>query len=141
MSDAFVPAGTAADGDVPDFTWEGSRSRWRSAEPDVDLTWGIEVTGDAFIEKVSSYGGVGPEAAVLEVGPGYGRLLGAALGKPVAFARWLGVDLSADNVKHLQGRFRQSNVRFCRDDVETLSLESPVDCDFVAHLQASVSQL
>jgi SAM-dependent methyltransferase len=126
MTDATGPGPASIEQVEAGFTWEVSRTRWRAAEPDMHLTWGIEVGGHPFIEKASSYGVFGPAAAVLEVGPGYGRLLAAALDRGVEFGSWLGVDLSAHNVEHLGTTFRQANVRFVQDDIETLSLDAPV---------------
>src|SRR5688572_10029922 len=68
-----------------------SRARWRSVEPDARLTWHRELSGDAFISQVAATGAFGPDKAVLEVGPGYGRLLAACLDRDVPFARYVGV--------------------------------------------------
>jgi SAM-dependent methyltransferase len=128
MADPPTALGSTGDPLVPGFTWEKSRSRWRASTPDVDLTWGVEVTGDAFISKLASYGVFGPDVGVVEIGPGYGRMLAAARCQGVAFASWLGVDLSAENVEYLRKRFPEPNVNFVRDDVETLVLERPAGC-------------
>ena len=127
MTEPPAPGSASIEQRRPEFTWEVSRTRWRAAEPDLHLTWGIEVGGHAFVDKASSYGVFGRSSAVLEIGPGYGRLLAAALDRGVAFGSWLGVDLSAHNVEHLRTTFRQPNVRFVQDEIETLSLDSPVD--------------
>jgi SAM-dependent methyltransferase len=108
-------------------TWERSRSRWREASPTSNLTWDEELTGDAFIAKVAAVGGFGPETDVLEVGPGYGRLLRACLDAGVEFRSYLGVDLSAENVGHLQQGFGTEAITFVNADVETVRLEHDVD--------------
>jgi len=110
-----------------DETWERSRTRWREATPTANLTWDTELTGDAFIEKVAATGAFGPETDVLEIGPGYGRLLRACLDAGVGFRTYVGVDLSAENVAHLQQRFGTDTVSFINRDIETVELDSDVD--------------
>jgi SAM-dependent methyltransferase len=108
--------------------WGRSRERWRAAKPDPDLTWGAELTGDAFIEKAGEHGAFGPERRVLEIGPGYGRLLRSAVERGAPFESWLGVDLSADNVAHLTAQLGDGErIRFVEADVEQVKLEQPVD--------------
>jgi SAM-dependent methyltransferase len=107
--------------------WERSRTRWRSARPTSALTWGAEVSGDAFVAKAEQHGVFGPGRAVLEVGPGYGRLLTSCIERDVAFASWMGIDISPDNVAYLNERFRRDGVRFVCADVETMALDEPVD--------------
>jgi SAM-dependent methyltransferase len=107
--------------------WERSRERWRAARPDADLTWGTELTGDAFIEKATAAGAFGPGKAVVEVGPGYGRLLRSAIDRGVEFASWTGIDLSEENVRHLEQSFDRDGVGFRVADVEEVELDQPVD--------------
>ena len=108
-------------------TWERSRARWREASPTTDLTWDTELTGDAFIEKVVATGAFGPETDVLEIGPGYGRLLRACLDVGARFRSYVGVDLSEENVAHLNERFATDAVSFINADVETVGLDGDVD--------------
>jgi SAM-dependent methyltransferase len=108
-------------------TWERSRSRWREASPTNNLTWDTELTGDAFVEKVAATGAFGAETDVLEIGPGYGRLLRACLDTGVAFRSYLGVDLSAENVAHLEQQFGSDRVSFVNADIETVELENDID--------------
>jgi SAM-dependent methyltransferase len=110
-----------------DETWERSRERWRSARPDAELTWGADLTGDAFIEQAKAAGAFGAGKAVLEVGPGYGRLLASALDAGVAFGSWTGVDLSDENIRHLEQRFDRDGIAFLKSDVEEVQLEQPPD--------------
>jgi SAM-dependent methyltransferase len=109
------------------FEKRRSRKRWRHAQPDTNLTWGYEVSGDAFVAKAGEHGAFGPGKAVLEIGPGYGRLLAAALERGVEFGTYVGVDLSPDNVRHLEASFPRPNVRFVCADAETVALEGPFD--------------
>jgi SAM-dependent methyltransferase len=107
--------------------WDRSRERWRAARPDTDLTWGRELSGDAFLEQVSGFGGFGPDARILEIGPGYGRLLKACLDRGVPFAEYLGLDISATNVEHLRRRFSDPRVSFVEGDAEQAVLEQRYD--------------
>src|SRR5438874_2229661 len=79
-------------------TWDRSRTRWRGARPDSDLTWGAEVSGRAFVAKAVAHGALGAGRRVVEVGPGYGRLPAAAIEDGLEFAAWTGVDISQENV-------------------------------------------
>jgi SAM-dependent methyltransferase len=101
---------------------EQARDSWKDLPPDPALTWGLELTGDAFITKAVEYGLHG---TVLEVGPGYGRLLEAAQRLGAPFDKWVGIDLSPQNVEHLQSRWPEH--RFEVADAETITIEEPVD--------------
>lgn len=106
---------------------EQARMRWRTARPAPDLTWDREPGGGAFIAKVAAAGGFGAERAILEIGPGYGRLLAAALAERVPFRAWTGLDLSRRNVARLTERFAGPRVTFLHGDVEALALPGPVE--------------
>ena len=86
-----------------------STSRWRETTPNLGLTWGLELSAAPFITAVEKHGGFkgggsnGPR--VLEIGPGYGRLLGGAIDMGMPFERWTGLDLSEKNVAHLSAKF------------------------------------
>jgi SAM-dependent methyltransferase len=107
-------------------TWARSRSRWREASPTTNLTWDEELTGEAFIAKVSENGGFGPDADVLEIGPGYGRLLREVLRSRASFRSYLGVDLSAENVAYLSESFAGDAISFVNADIETVELNREV---------------
>jgi SAM-dependent methyltransferase len=107
--------------------WTRSRKRWRAAKPDADLTWAVEIGGDAFVAKAESYGAYGSGRNVVEIGPGYGRLLAAALERGVEFASYVGIDISAENVSYLRERFIQPEIEFVHADVEAARLERPID--------------
>jgi SAM-dependent methyltransferase len=110
-----------------DEDWDRSRQRWRGAQPAADLTWDTELTGEAFIERANAHGAFGAERRVLEIGPGYGRLLASCLEQGLEFESWLGVDLSADCVAYLGRRFGRQGISFVEADVETIELDQPVD--------------
>jgi SAM-dependent methyltransferase len=107
--------------------WDRSRERWRAAQPDTGLTWGRQLSGDAFVEQVSRLGGFKPEARILEIGPGYGRLLRACLDRRAPFAAYLGVDISETNVEHLSRRFSDPRVSFVVGDAESVVLDEQYD--------------
>src|SRR5918996_4267359 len=54
---------------------ERSKLRWRDAPPGRGLTWGDELSGDSAAEAAQAHGAFGEGRTVLEVGPGYGRVL------------------------------------------------------------------
>jgi SAM-dependent methyltransferase len=111
-----------------DGVHERSQRRWAQAAPDVDLTFGRKLTGDAFVAKAAEYGAFGEGKAVVEVGPGYGRLADAALRRGVEFGRWIGVDLSRSNVEHLRERFgADARFEFLNADAETVELPGEAD--------------
>ncbi len=107
--------------------WERSRTRWRAAQPTAHLTWDVELTGDAFIDRAEHHGAFGEGRHVVEVGPGYGRLLETTLARDLPFASYTGVDLSAENVAHLSEKFPDERVSFVHGDVEEVRFEAPVD--------------
>ncbi|HEY0633501.1 MAG TPA: class I SAM-dependent methyltransferase [Thermoleophilaceae bacterium] len=82
----------------------------------------MSLTGDAFIAKAVEYGLHG---TVLEVGPGYGRLLESAIRLGAPFDSWIGLDLSPQNVEHLSARWPEQ--RFIVGDAEKVDVGEPVD--------------
>lgn len=116
-----VAPGQRRRGEDEGATHQRARVTWEVAEPSDALTWGVPLRGDAFVAAVAERGGFGPQRAVLEVGPGYGRLLTAALGQERPFRSWTGLDLSTANVAHLSGHFRDPRVSFREGDAESFS--------------------
>jgi SAM-dependent methyltransferase len=113
---------------LSDSDWERSRTRWRKAPGDWrGLTWGQDLTGDAFIQTAERYAGFGADKHILEIGPGYGRLLKACLDRGVPFASYLGLDLSEETCAYLRDRFPHGNVRFEQGDVEAASFDAEFD--------------
>jgi SAM-dependent methyltransferase len=117
----------AAAGSSPKELSETSRRRWRDAMPTSGLTWGRPLSGDAFIAKAAGYGAFGPDRAVLEVGPGYGRLLRSALDLRTPFSGWCGIDISPANIEHLRRSFDDPRVSFVHGDIEELSVPGQFD--------------
>lgn len=101
------------------------RQSWASQSPTEGLTWGVQIKGDAFVEKAHQHGLRG---TVLEIGPGYGRLPEAALRLSVPFERWIGLDISPQNVEHLERRFGDDGrFRFVLGDAEKVEIADKVD--------------
>src|SRR6185295_16411982 len=106
---------------------ELAKSRWRATAPGPELTWGKELSGDAFVDRALAHHAFGPDRTVLEVGPGYGRILRSCLERSVPFHRWVGLDLSAENVQHLRQEFPDPRVEFVEGDAESARVDTPVD--------------
>jgi SAM-dependent methyltransferase len=106
---------------------ELAKSRWRATAPGPELTWGKELTGDAFVDRALAHHAFGPDRTVLEVGPGYGRILRSCLERSVPFHRWVGLDLSAENVQHLSREFPDPRVEFVEGDAESARVDTSVD--------------
>ena len=106
---------------------ELAKSRWRATAPGPELTWGKELTGDAFVDRAVAHRAFGPDRTVLEVGPGYGRLLRSCLERSVPFHRWVGLDLSAENVQHLSREFPDPRIEFVEGDAESARVDTPID--------------
>jgi SAM-dependent methyltransferase len=101
---------------------ERAKLRWRAASPDHGLTWGERVSGDAAAAAAAAHGAFGPGRTVLEVGPGYGRVLASCLARELEFGRYIGLDLSERNVEQLRAGFEDPRVEFHRGDAETAAL-------------------
>jgi len=107
--------------------WERARTRWKQDEPDTSLTWGARWTGDAFLDLVCSRYQFSHTTRILEVGPGYGRLLDALLSRSLPFQNYLGIDLSESRVQRLKQKYaHDARIQFVVDDVEKFSC-APVD--------------
>jgi SAM-dependent methyltransferase len=108
-------------------TIERSKTRWRETAPTTNLTWGRPIVGDAFIDKAAQYGAFGDGRAILEIGPGYGRLLTSILGKQIPFSAYRGLDISEKNVAHLTQQFTDPRVGFIYGDAESAALPRTFD--------------
>jgi SAM-dependent methyltransferase len=104
-----------------------SQQRWIAAPPDGGLTWGRQVSGDDFIKKVISYNVLNPKSTLLEIGPGYGRLLRSLLEQKASFRRYTGVDISIENIEYLKETFIDSRISFLLEDFENTALEDTFD--------------
>lgn len=108
-------------------TTERSKTRWRGTAPTTNLTWDRPIVGDAFIAKAAEYHAFGGGRSILEIGPGYGRLLKAILAMQMPFGQYRGLDISEKNVAHLSGEFSDSRVGFIYGDAESASLPQKFD--------------
>ncbi len=106
--------------------YERSQARWRAARPDEGLTLGTELSGVPWSRKIAEHASPDASTRVLEIGPGYGRLLDGCLQDGLPFGSYVGLDASADNVEHLRGRFDDPRVRFVHGDA-TSALVEPFD--------------
>lgn len=111
----------------PEAQLERSRVRWRNAAPVGHLTWGKEISGDHFVSKMNQHGAFGSDRALLEIGPGYGRLLKSILQSEAPFQTYLGVDLSAKNVEFLSETFSDPRITFSHGDIETRTFDQKFD--------------
>ena len=86
------------------------------------------MAGDAFVEVVLARVALGVAATIVEIGPGYGRLLDALLRRGAPFARYIGVDISAARIGRLRERFQDPRIEFVEGDVLAgLSLDAAAD--------------
>lgn len=104
-----------------------SSNRWLQAEPDLHLSWAREISGKAFIEKVLKYGAINPSEDILEIGPGYGRLLKALLKENAPFNSYCGIDISSKNVDYLKRTFSKPNLTFVQGNIEEVVLDAAYD--------------
>lgn len=101
----------------PQYAERLSKERWLGEEDDPHLTWGKIMTGDSFVDAIDAEFASRRDMRVLEVGPGYGRLLRTIVRRDFPFKEYLGIDLSAARVSKLTARFGTPNIRFERADV------------------------
>jgi SAM-dependent methyltransferase len=106
---------------------ERAQTRWRNSGPDAELTWGRELSGDEFVAMAAAREVFRPETSILEIGPGYGRILRSILEAGLPFAEYLAVDISQQNVDFLRRTFDVPRVEFTHGDIESISLERTFD--------------
>jgi SAM-dependent methyltransferase len=107
---------------------EQAGRRWDVAGPDPRLTWGRALTGDAFIAKLFGLGASLGTPSILEIGPGYGRLLRSIRDRRLPFADYVGVDRSAANCAQLKREFAEEpRISFVCADAAAVRLERPFD--------------
>jgi SAM-dependent methyltransferase len=106
-----------------------SKARWRCSEAEPWLTWGSVMTGDSFIDAITEHVDLAglPERKILEVGPGYGRLLATLLRRGHAYRSYTGLELSEDRVRQLGAKYANARTRFVWGDAMSEHVET--DCD------------
>jgi SAM-dependent methyltransferase len=83
------------------------------------LTWGAEWNGNSFIDATCKRFTFLPDSKIVELGPGYGRLLDTILERKLPFKSYIGVELSAARVKRLEEKYKtDSRIKFINDDIE-----------------------
>jgi ectoine hydroxylase-related dioxygenase (phytanoyl-CoA dioxygenase family)/SAM-dependent methyltransferase len=93
-----------------------SQERWRADEPDPGLTWGVPMAGDEFVRVLMNHFTF-EGSTIVEIGPGYGRILEALLKHSVPFRRYIGLEISAARVARLRDRFRSPKIEFREADI------------------------
>ncbi len=106
-----------------EFLWDRSRVRWRQASPDSALTWGKKPSGVPFLRKIQQNVSGGGSLRVLEIGPGYGRLLEAAAQIGFQYQSWTGVDISEKNIAYLREHHSEPRNNWIQGDIERVSLD------------------
>ena len=119
----------------PDRAWTArgraqTRKTWRKALPGPNLTWGKELTGEAFVSKVEAYASFDEETTVLEIGPGYGRLLRSFLARGIPFKDYYALDISEQNIEYLSKQFPRPDIHFIWADIEDVALPFRLDVGF-----------
>lgn len=109
-----------------------SLARWKLTQPHDGLTLGERMSGSTFIEKVLHHSRFGDSTRVLEVGPGYGRLLQAMLENGTRFRSYVGVDISPSNVEYLTRTDGSDRFRFVEGDIESLALTDRFDVAYLS---------
>src|SRR5919106_4655242 len=107
--------------------WNISRKRWRNVAPNEGLTWGFQISGKAFIDKVKAYKAFDSSKTILELGPGYGRILTSILESGIEFKKYIGLDISPKNIEYLKNKFVSENIIFINADVEKYDLQMSYD--------------
>ena len=94
---------------------EMTKRAWTRSRPTPELTWNAVMDGEEFVEKMRGYSG-GDLGRILEIGPGYGRLLESILKNKIGFNDYLGIDISAETVAFLTTKFGNEHVSYRHDD-------------------------
>ena len=102
------------------------KDRWSRSRPDQHLTWSMPVTGEAFVSRLHEAGALQPDARLLEIGPGYGRILKSLLDSEYPFRSYLGVDVSPASIAYLRENYASERVQF--SSPECFPLSEPATC-------------
>lgn len=85
------------------------------------MTWGKVMTGHTFFDAIKGFVGSHRPPRILEVGPGYGRLLSTLIEERIQFGSYVGLELSSARVRELGERFGSDRVSFTQGDVTTFA--------------------
>lgn len=94
-----------------------SQERWRADEPDAGLTWGVFLSGEEFVRVLCEHFKFEEGSTIVEIGPGYGRILDALLKRSVPFHRYIGLEISGARVARLRERFQSPRIEFRKANV------------------------
>ena len=94
-----------------------SKERWSADEPDAGLTWGVTMSGENFAEFVIQHVTLTDNSVIVEIGPGYGRILNALLSHRVRFRRYIGLEISPARVNRLSKQFQDPRIEFHQADI------------------------
>jgi len=103
--------------------------RWKDSSPNAGITYGLTLNGDAFVELAAKYKAFAENRTILELGPGYGRILASILSKGIKFKSYLGVDISKLTIKYLQSKFGNpaKGIHFIEGDFARVDFGSKYD--------------
>jgi len=107
-----------------------SLQRWKQCPPNTNLTWGRDITGDGFVKLLNKYNIFSENKNLLELGPGYGRVLSSIISQNLPFKQYVGIDLSQKNISMLKEKFPQKNIEFIQGNFSEISLDKKFDAVF-----------
>jgi SAM-dependent methyltransferase len=122
----LLGARNVIDMDLADLL-EISQIRWKGDEALEGLTWGRAMTGDSFVDVILSHLRPDEGMRVLEVGPGYGRILSTLLQREIPLKSYWGVEISAARTARLREQFTDKRVRFENGDINTYKFRDSAD--------------
>jgi hypothetical protein len=94
-----------------------ARDRWTRDEWDEGLTWGARMSGDTFVDIMQEHGAFSATSVLVEIGPGYGRLLETILHRGLPFQSFAGIELSEQRVRKLTRKFAfDKRIAFVAED-------------------------
>jgi SAM-dependent methyltransferase len=96
--------------------------RWKNDEYSLGLTWGVVLDETSFFEVAETFAPLTGAKKVLEIGPGYGRLLQGLQKQAIDLASYVGVDLSQARVERLNQDLGNSSRQFVTGDARTVDL-------------------
>jgi SAM-dependent methyltransferase len=105
--------------------------RWRGNEAPRGLTWGTLLEGRSFFEAAGKFVDLENVRNILEIGPGYGRLLDGMAELGISPGCYVGVDLSAERIEALGARHGSDSRRFVSGDVRSIDLSGLPAFDLV----------
>ncbi len=113
-----------------DYIKKNYLKRWENCHPGPLLTGHWILNGNEYINTIKKYITFSFETTILELGPGYGRLLKSFLRKQFSFKKYIGIDISKKNIDFLKNNFKQENIEFIHSSFVNLNIDSDVDIIF-----------